>query len=200
MPDAAAASEAGIRPATLPAPGHRAPAALHAVRAGWLLLISKPKPLASLRAASWLYTSSLPLTFAISDHPIAIPVELCTHFSPPVPFPCCPCYSLPCPNCHHLSPPPSSLGSFPSQVSEQLRALPATVPLLLDHILRTLEHEHGHNILPQVLATLEATRSGEWLGQDGDRGSQDLGALTQLGQPRRTRWDLVLGRSHPVLG
>ncbi|XP_041594364.1 telomerase protein component 1 isoform X2 [Vulpes lagopus] len=46
------------------------------------------------------------------------------------------------------------------QVSERLRALPATVPLLLQHILGTLEQEHGPDVLPQALATLEATRSG----------------------------------------
>ncbi|KAM5235460.1 LOW QUALITY PROTEIN: telomerase protein component 1 [Ctenodactylus gundi] len=46
------------------------------------------------------------------------------------------------------------------QVSETLRALPTTVPLLLQHILSTLEQEHGHFILAQALATLEVTRSG----------------------------------------
>uniref|UniRef100_A0A8C2UNH7 Telomerase associated protein 1 n=1 Tax=Chinchilla lanigera TaxID=34839 RepID=A0A8C2UNH7_CHILA len=46
------------------------------------------------------------------------------------------------------------------QVSERLRALPATVPLLLEHILSTLEQEHGHDVLPQALATLEVTHSG----------------------------------------
>ncbi|XP_053452152.1 telomerase protein component 1 isoform X5 [Nycticebus coucang] len=46
------------------------------------------------------------------------------------------------------------------QVSERLRTLPANVPLLLQHILSTLEQEHGPDILPQSLATLEATRSG----------------------------------------
>nr|XP_014699987.2 telomerase protein component 1 isoform X2 [Equus asinus] len=46
------------------------------------------------------------------------------------------------------------------QVSERLRTLPATVPLLLQHILGTLEQEHGPNVLPQALATLEVTRSG----------------------------------------
>uniref|UniRef100_A0A452TVM3 Telomerase associated protein 1 n=1 Tax=Ursus maritimus TaxID=29073 RepID=A0A452TVM3_URSMA len=46
------------------------------------------------------------------------------------------------------------------QVSERLRTLPATVPLLLQHILGTLEKEHGPDVLPQALATLEATRSG----------------------------------------
>ncbi|OWK09309.1 TEP1 [Cervus elaphus hippelaphus] len=45
------------------------------------------------------------------------------------------------------------------QVSERLRTLPATVPLLLQHILGTLEQEHGPDVLPQALATLEATRS-----------------------------------------
>ncbi|XP_021569917.1 telomerase protein component 1 [Carlito syrichta] len=46
------------------------------------------------------------------------------------------------------------------QVSEKLRTLPATVPLLLQHILSTLEQEHGPDVLPQALATLEVTRSG----------------------------------------
>ncbi|XP_054421609.1 telomerase protein component 1 [Pteronotus mesoamericanus] len=46
------------------------------------------------------------------------------------------------------------------QVSERLRTLPATVPLLLRHILGTLEQEHGPDVLPQALATLEVTRSG----------------------------------------
>uniref|UniRef100_A0A8C3WJJ7 Telomerase associated protein 1 n=1 Tax=Catagonus wagneri TaxID=51154 RepID=A0A8C3WJJ7_9CETA len=46
------------------------------------------------------------------------------------------------------------------QVSERLRTLPATVPLLLQYILGTLEQEHGPDVLPQVLATLEVTRSG----------------------------------------
>ncbi|XP_066199241.1 telomerase protein component 1 [Saccopteryx leptura] len=46
------------------------------------------------------------------------------------------------------------------QVSERLRTLPATVPLLLQHILGTLEQEHGPNVVPQALATLEVTRSG----------------------------------------
>ncbi|KAM6202580.1 telomerase protein component 1 [Rhynchocyon petersi] len=46
------------------------------------------------------------------------------------------------------------------QVSERLRALPATLPLLLQHILNTLEQEHGPDVLPQALTTLEVTRSG----------------------------------------
>ncbi|XP_047593275.1 telomerase protein component 1 [Lutra lutra] len=46
------------------------------------------------------------------------------------------------------------------QVSERLRTLPSTVPLLLQHILGTLEQEHGPDILPQALTTLEATCSG----------------------------------------
>ncbi|KAJ1079043.1 hypothetical protein K5549_013346 [Capra hircus] len=46
------------------------------------------------------------------------------------------------------------------QVSERLRTLPATVPLLLQHVLGTLEQEHGPDVLSQALATLEATRSG----------------------------------------
>ncbi|XP_040825708.1 telomerase protein component 1 [Ochotona curzoniae] len=46
------------------------------------------------------------------------------------------------------------------QVSERLRTLPATIPLLLQHILSTLEQEHGPHVLPQALTTLEVTRSG----------------------------------------
>ncbi|XP_050998953.1 LOW QUALITY PROTEIN: telomerase protein component 1 [Acomys russatus] len=46
------------------------------------------------------------------------------------------------------------------QVSERLRTLPATLPLLLQHILSTLEQEHGHDVLPRALAALEVTRSG----------------------------------------
>ncbi|PNI22226.1 TEP1 isoform 4 [Pan troglodytes] len=46
------------------------------------------------------------------------------------------------------------------QVSERLRTLPATVPLLLQHILSTLEKEHGPDVLPQALTALEVTRSG----------------------------------------
>ncbi|XP_045143661.1 telomerase protein component 1 [Echinops telfairi] len=46
------------------------------------------------------------------------------------------------------------------QVSERLRTLPATVPLLLQHILNTLEQEHGPEVLPRALAALEVTRSG----------------------------------------
>ncbi|XP_012589526.1 PREDICTED: telomerase protein component 1 isoform X2 [Condylura cristata] len=46
------------------------------------------------------------------------------------------------------------------QVSETLRNLPATVPLLLQHLLGTLEQEHGPDVLPQALATLEVTRNG----------------------------------------
>ncbi|KAL4692523.1 hypothetical protein H8959_016333 [Pygathrix nigripes] len=46
------------------------------------------------------------------------------------------------------------------QVSERLRTLPASVPLLLQHILSTLEQEHGPDVLPQALTTLEVTRSG----------------------------------------
>lgn len=53
--------------------------------------------------------------------------------------------------------------ALPPQVSERLRTLPATVPLLLQHILGTLEQEHGPDVLPQALATLEATRSGQCL-------------------------------------
>ncbi|XP_060031383.1 telomerase protein component 1 isoform X2 [Erinaceus europaeus] len=46
------------------------------------------------------------------------------------------------------------------QVSEKLRALPASIPLLLQHILDTLEQEHGPHVLPQALVTLDVTRSG----------------------------------------
>ncbi|KAG8509749.1 Telomerase protein component 1, partial [Galemys pyrenaicus] len=46
------------------------------------------------------------------------------------------------------------------QVSERLRSLPATVPLLLQHILGTLEQEHGPDVLPRALVTLEVTRNG----------------------------------------
>ncbi|XP_047396054.1 telomerase protein component 1 isoform X2 [Sciurus carolinensis] len=46
------------------------------------------------------------------------------------------------------------------QVSERLRTLPATIPLLLQYILSILEQEHGHDVLPQALATLEITRNG----------------------------------------
>ncbi|KAM6181674.1 telomerase protein component 1 [Erethizon dorsatum] len=46
------------------------------------------------------------------------------------------------------------------QVSERLHSLPATVPLLLEHVLSTLEREHGHDVLPQALVTLEVTHSG----------------------------------------
>ncbi|KAM9066652.1 telomerase protein component 1 isoform X3 [Sarcophilus harrisii] len=51
------------------------------------------------------------------------------------------------------------------QVSEQLRALPATVPLLLQHMLGVLEQEHGSDILPLALAALHVTRSGLTLDQ-----------------------------------
>ncbi|XP_006835617.1 PREDICTED: telomerase protein component 1 [Chrysochloris asiatica] len=51
------------------------------------------------------------------------------------------------------------------QVSERLRMLPATVPLLLQHILNMLEQEHGPDVLPQALATLEVTRSGLTMDQ-----------------------------------
>ncbi|XP_066886710.1 telomerase protein component 1 [Kogia breviceps] len=43
------------------------------------------------------------------------------------------------------------------QVSERLRTLPATVPLLLQHILGTWEQEHGPDVFPQALATCEVT-------------------------------------------
>ncbi|XP_036849878.2 telomerase protein component 1 isoform X2 [Manis javanica] len=46
------------------------------------------------------------------------------------------------------------------QVSETLQTLPATVPLLLQHILGTLEQEHGPDVVLQALATLEVTRGG----------------------------------------
>ncbi|KAG3261475.1 telomerase associated protein 1, transcript variant X1 [Ictidomys tridecemlineatus] len=51
------------------------------------------------------------------------------------------------------------------QVSERLRTLPATLPLLLQFILSTLEQEHGHDVLPQALATLEVTRNGLTMDQ-----------------------------------
>ncbi|XP_007949412.1 telomerase protein component 1 [Orycteropus afer afer] len=51
------------------------------------------------------------------------------------------------------------------QVSERLRTLPATIPLLLQHILNTLEQEHGPDVLPHALATLEVTRSGLTMDQ-----------------------------------
>uniref|UniRef100_A0A8D2AMB6 Telomerase associated protein 1 n=1 Tax=Sciurus vulgaris TaxID=55149 RepID=A0A8D2AMB6_SCIVU len=51
------------------------------------------------------------------------------------------------------------------QVSERLRTLPATVPLLLQYILSILEQEHGHDVLPQALATLEITRNGLTMDQ-----------------------------------
>uniref|UniRef100_A0A5F8HJR7 Telomerase associated protein 1 n=1 Tax=Monodelphis domestica TaxID=13616 RepID=A0A5F8HJR7_MONDO len=46
------------------------------------------------------------------------------------------------------------------QMSEQLRTLPATVPLLLQHVLGVLEQEHEPDILPLALAALQVTRSG----------------------------------------
>ncbi|XP_055989915.1 telomerase protein component 1 [Sorex fumeus] len=46
------------------------------------------------------------------------------------------------------------------QVSERLQTLPATVPLLLQYILGTLEQEHGPQILSKALVTLKVTRSG----------------------------------------
>ncbi|XP_037358827.1 telomerase protein component 1 [Talpa occidentalis] len=46
------------------------------------------------------------------------------------------------------------------QVSERLRSLPATVPLLLQHILGTLEQEHGPDFLSRALVTLGVTRNG----------------------------------------
>ncbi|XP_020013985.2 telomerase protein component 1 isoform X1 [Castor canadensis] len=52
------------------------------------------------------------------------------------------------------------LFTFYEQVSERLRALPATVPRLLQHILSTLEQEHGHNVLSQAFAILQVTHSG----------------------------------------
>ncbi|XP_036592246.1 telomerase protein component 1 isoform X2 [Trichosurus vulpecula] len=51
------------------------------------------------------------------------------------------------------------------QMSEQLRTLPATVPLLLQHMLGVLEQEHGSDILPLALAALHVTRSGLTLDQ-----------------------------------
>ncbi|XP_004390075.1 telomerase protein component 1 [Trichechus manatus latirostris] len=51
------------------------------------------------------------------------------------------------------------------QVSERLRTLPATVPLLLQYILNTLEQEHGPDVLSQALATLKVTRNGLTMDQ-----------------------------------
>ncbi|XP_040591714.1 telomerase protein component 1 isoform X2 [Mesocricetus auratus] len=46
------------------------------------------------------------------------------------------------------------------QVSERLRTLPGTLPLMMQHLLSTLEQEHGHEVLPRALAALGVTRSG----------------------------------------
>ncbi|XP_043840432.1 telomerase protein component 1 [Dromiciops gliroides] len=51
------------------------------------------------------------------------------------------------------------------QMSEKLRTLPATVPLLLQHMLGILEQEHGSDVLPLALAALHVTRSGLTLDQ-----------------------------------
>ena len=77
------------------------------------------------------------------------------------------------------------------QVSERLRTLPATLPLLLQHILSTLEQEHGHDVLPQALTALEVTRSGLTVDQ--------LHAIlsTWLILPKETKsWEEVLAASH----
>lgn len=76
------------------------------------------------------------------------------------------------------SPPLTEACLFLSQVSERLRTLPATVPLLLQYILGTLEKEHGPNILSQALATLGVTRSGQclaWIGRLRAQRLDDLG-------------------------
>lgn len=84
----------------------------------------------------------------------------------------------------HLLPTPKLPLPFPAlmeaprvlpQVSERLRTLPATVPLLLQHVLGTLEQEHGPDVLSQALATLEATRSGQRL--EWAQGLDDLGSV-----------------------
>lgn len=75
-------------------------------------------------------------------------------------------------------PPLTEACLFLSQVSERLRTLPATVPLLLQHILGTLEKEHGPNLLYQALATLGVTRSGQclvWIGRQRAQRLDDLG-------------------------
>lgn len=77
------------------------------------------------------------------------------------------------------------------QVSERLRTLPATLPLLLQHILSTLEQEHGHNVLPQALTALEVTHSGLTVDQ--------LHAVlsTWLTLPKETKsWEEAVAASH----
>ncbi|XP_051032731.1 telomerase protein component 1 [Phodopus roborovskii] len=77
------------------------------------------------------------------------------------------------------------------QVSERLRTLPATLPLLLQQILSTLEQEHGHNVLPRALAALEVTRSGLTVDQ--------LHAVlsTWLGLPKETKsWEEAMAAGH----
>lgn len=85
-------------------------------------------------------------------------------------FACCPLLSLQ-PKLPLPLPQLTEAPSLFAQVSERLRTLPATVPLLLQHILGTLEQEHGPDVLPQALATLQVTRSGQCLGGVGGRGS-----------------------------
>ncbi|XP_074091083.1 telomerase protein component 1 isoform X1 [Macrotis lagotis] len=65
----------------------------------------------------------------------------------------------------HLATDHLRLFTLYEQMSEQLRTLPATVPLLLQHILGVLEQEHGSDILPLALAALHVTRSGLTLDQ-----------------------------------
>lgn len=60
-------------------------------------------------------------------------------------------------------------------MSERLRALPATLPLLLQQILSTLEQEHGHDVLPRALAALEVTKSGQWLGKGWEAEGSAIG-------------------------
>ncbi|XP_029397594.1 telomerase protein component 1 [Mus pahari] len=77
------------------------------------------------------------------------------------------------------------------QVSERLRTLPATLPLLLQHILSTLEQEHGHDVLPRALTALEVTRSGLTVAQ--------LHAVlsTWLILPKETKsWEEAVAASH----
>ncbi|KAL1781119.1 telomerase protein component 1 [Sigmodon hispidus] len=77
------------------------------------------------------------------------------------------------------------------QVSERLQTLPATLPLLLQHILSTLEQEHGHDVLPRALATLEVTCSGLTVEQ--------LHAVlsTWLTLPKETKsWEEAVAAGH----
>lgn len=79
-------------------------------------------------------------------------------------------------------------------MSERLRTLPATVPLLLQHILGTLEQEHGLDVLPQALATLEVTRSGQCLGWVEKLRAQGLDYLGSAGvSVSKARKNYVLG-------